>query len=1078
VNRTPISLFMLVALVSGAASLVGCAGSGSTTTDPLQLVSITVTPAAPILTKGTALQFKATGIYSDSSTQDLTSTAAWSSSNTAVATILSGGVQPGLATAVSSGTTPIQASVRGVSGSTMLTVPAATLVSIAVSPVNPTLAKGQALQFKATGTYSDTSTQDLTSSVGWSSSDTTVATILSGGSQPGRATAVGSGTTTIQASFSGVSGSTTLTVPAPTLVSIAITPANPLLTKGQTIQFKATGTYSDNSTQDLTSTAAWSSSDTSVATILTGGSQPGFATAVSSGTATIQASVSSISSSTKLTVPAATLVSIAVTPANPSLAAGKTLQFTATGSFSDNSTQDLTSSATWSSSNTAVAAILSGGSQPGLATAVGSGTATIQASVSGISGSTKLTVPAATLVSIAVTPANPSLTKGATLQFKATGTYSDNSTQDLTSTVAWSSSDTAVATILSGGSQPGLATAVGSGTTTIQASLSGVSGSTALTVPAATLVSIAVTPANPSLAAGKTLQFKSTGTYSDNSTQDLTSAAAWTSSDTAVATILSGGSQTGLATAVSSGTTTIQASVSGVSGSTTLTVTAVSAFAGVLTYHNDSSRTGQNLDETVLTPSNVNTNTFGKLFSDPVDGYVYAQPLYVPGVSIAGGTHNVVYVATENDTVYAFDADAAGAPLWQTSLLGPGESPVSDVDTSCGDVGPSIGITSTPVIDPATNTIYLVAKSKLVSGSSTTYFQRLYALDITTGQERSGSPVEITGTAPGTQVAFDPLPELNRPGLALVNGVVYIAFGSQCDVKPFFGWLFGYDAAQLTQIAIFNTTPTTYAGSIWQAGGAPSYDAAGNLYVITANGPFDGVLNWGDSFLKLSLSGNTLAVDDYFAPFNQAELYSNDYDLGSAGALLLPDSVGSAAHPHLLIGAGKQGTIYLLDRDNLGKYCVDCTSTDTQIVQEVQGALTSSFDNFSNPAYFDGMVYFGATDESLRAFSIAGGVLSTSPVSVSPTTFGYPGTEPAVSANGSTNGIVWAIEAGQSGSTSSAVLHAYDATDLGKELYNSAQAANGRDTAGDGVKFTVPTVANGKVYVGTETELDVYGLLP
>jgi hypothetical protein len=604
----------------------------------------------------------------------------------------------------------------------------------------------------------------------------------------------------------------------------------------------------------------------------------------------------------------------------------------------------------------------------------------------------------------------------------------------------------------------------------------GSGGTTTGTPQQPQLVSIAVTPAIPSLTKGQTLQFKATGTYSDNSTLDITASAAWNSSNTGVATILSGGSGGGLATAVGAGTTTIQASVNGVSGSTTLTVT---AFAGVLSYHNDSARTGQNLDETVLTPSNVNVNTFGKLFSVPVDGYVYAQPLYVPEVSIPSkGVHNVVYVATENDTVYGFDADAGGAPLWQTSLLGPGETavPATDLPNGCNFVVPVIGITSTPVIDSSTNTIYVVAMSKLVSGSSTTYFQRLHALDITTGTERTGSPVAISGTAPGTQTAFNPFMHLSRPGLALAGGAVYVAFGSHCDVQPYHGWLFAYNAAQLTQLAVFNTTPGGTEGAIWQAGGAPSSDATGNIYVITGNGTFDadsGGSDYGQSFLKLSLSGNTLAVDDYFSPFNQADLNSTDQDLGSAGALLLPDSVGSATHPHLMISAGKGGTIYLVDRDNLGKYCGSCTSTDTQIVQEVPGAIS---ENFSNPAYWQGLVYFGASNDSLRAFSISNGVLSSSSVSASLNTFGERGTTPSISANGSTNGIVWVI--GSQAGTPVALLHAYLGTNLADERYNSAQASNGRDTAGYAVKFTVPTIANGKVYIGTQTELDVYGLLP
>jgi hypothetical protein len=299
-------------------------------------------------------------------------------------------------------------------------------------------------------------------------------------------------------------------------------------------------------------------------------------------------------------------------------------------------------------------------------------------------------------------------------------------------------------------------------------------------------------------------------------------------------------------------------------------------------------------------------------------------------------------------------------------------------------------------------------------------------------------------------------------------------------VGAYHGWLFAYDAARLTQAAIFNTTPSAFdGGGIWQAGGAPAFDSAGNVYVMTGNGEFDadsGGPDYGDSFLKLSLTGNTFSVSDYFTPFNHAILSAKDADLGSGGPILLPDAVGNAAHPHLMIGAGKDDVIFLIDRDHLGKLCEICTSTDKQIVQEVRGAIAGN--NHSNPAYWQEMVYFGAVNDSLKAFSISGGTLSSSPVSATPTNFAYPGTTPSISANGSTNGIVWALDTSQNGTPGPAILHAYLATNIADELYNSAQASNGRDTAGDAVKFTVPTIANGKVYIGTQTELDVYGLLP
>jgi hypothetical protein len=523
-------------------------GSTTLTVTPATLVSISVTPANPSIAKGKTQQFTATGTFSDGTTQNLTSTATWSSSSVTVATINTAG----LATAAGTGSTTIQAGSGGVNGSTTLTVTPATLVSIAVTPANPTVSKGGTQQFAATGTLSDGTTQDLTSTATWSSSAVTVATI----NTAGLATAGGTGITTIQAASSGITGSTTLTVTAATLVSVAVTPANPSVPKGGTQQFTATGTFSDGTTQNLTSTATWNSSAVTVATI----NAAGLATAVTIGSTTIQATSASISGSTTMSVTAATLASIAVTPANLSIAKGKTQQLTATGTFSDGTTQNLTSTATWSSSAGTVATI----STAGLATAVGTGSTTIRATSGSISGSTSLTVTAATLVSVAVTPANPSVAKGKTQQFTATGTFSDGTTQNLTSTATWSSSTLTVATI----NAAGLATAAGSGSTTIQATSGSVSGSTTLTVTPATLASIAVTPANPSIAIGKTEQFTATGTFSDGTTQNLTSTATWNSSSITVATINS----TGLAMAVGNGSTSIEAVSGTISGSTTLSV--------------------------------------------------------------------------------------------------------------------------------------------------------------------------------------------------------------------------------------------------------------------------------------------------------------------------------------------------------------------------------------------------------------------------------------------------------------------------------------------------------------------------
>jgi regulation of enolase protein 1 (concanavalin A-like superfamily) len=505
----------------------------------------------------------------------------------------------------------------------------------------------------------------------------------------------------------------------------------------------------------------------------------------------------------------------------------------------------------------------------------------------------------------------------------------------------------------------------------------------------------------------------------------------------------------------------------------------------VTTYHNDLGRTGQNLAETVLTTPVVNQGTFGKLFSVSVDGQVYAQPLVVPGVGVAGkGIHNVVFVATQHDSVYAFDADSNSgsnsAALWQVSFINSaaGVTTVPSADVNTGDITPEIGITSTPVIDPATGTLYVVAKTKEVSGGNTTYVQRLHALDITSGAEKFGGPVVISASVPGTgdgsvggMISFNALRENQRAGLALVNGVVYIAWASHGDNGPYHGWVMGYNAATLQRVVAFNTTPTGGLGGIWMSGGAPSADAAGNLYVGVGNGTFDantGGPNYGDSALKLSTAGGTLSVADWFTPYNQQYLNSVDLDFGSAGMLLLPDQPGT--YPHLIVTGGKEGKIYVLNRDDLGHF----NAGFDDVVQTVSGQVSGLFDT---PAYFNGRIYLvggsntGGAPGVIQAFNIVNGQLSLQ--SSGSQTYGFPGATPSISANGSSNGIVWTIQNG-----SPAILHAYDANNVATEFYNSSQAVGGRDQLSAGVKFAVPTVANGKVYVGTSNSLAIFGLLP
>jgi len=591
-----------------------------------------------------------------------------------------------------------------------------------------------------------------------------------------------------------------------------------------------------------------------------------------------------------------------------------------------------------------------------------------------------------------------------------------------------------------------------------------------------------------------TQAYTATGYSSNGTMQDLTASVTWASTNMGVAGINSSGLATSqaLAAGQSAGFTTITATMSGVRGTAILSVTSHTGngFAGVFTQRNDNGRTGQNLNETVLTPIVVgNTATFGKKFSQPVDGFIYAQPLYVPNVSIAGGTHNVVYVATEGDSVYAFDADNnAGpnaAPLWHASLLGPGETTVSSAnDIGCTDLVPQVGITSTPVIDPSTNTLYAEAHSKMTNNGTTVH--RLHALDIASGMEKAGSPVAITASVSGTgdggsTDVFNPLLHLNRPGLLLANGVVYLGYASHCDNQPYHGWVFAYDAGTLVQKSVYNATPNGVEGGIWQSGTGLAADDQANIYTATGNGTFDTsgtVVDFGDSIIKLSGKSGGLLLTDYFTPYDQNNLNINDGDLDSGGVLLLPDQLG--ANPHLMVQGGKEGTIYLVSRDQMTAgnqhYCSGCNS-DPEIVLELQEAIGGLW---STPAYWNGNVYFWGVGDNLRQYTVNNGRLSTSPVFTSTVNLGFPGASPAVSANGATNAIVWAIDSTQYGfpdqaNPGPAVLHAFDATNVGNELYNSTMAAGNRDTAGSAVKFSVPTIANGKVYIGTQTELDVYG---
>ena len=498
---------------------------------------------------------------------------------------------------------------------------------------------------------------------------------------------------------------------------------------------------------------------------------------------------------------------------------------------------------------------------------------------------------------------------------------------------------------------------------------------------------------------------------------------------------------------------------------------AVSA-ASVLTYHNDNVRSGLNPLERRLQPANVNVNSFGKLFSYPIDGYTYAEPLYVWQLHVPGtGMRNVVYVATEHDSVYAFDANGRGL-IWKRSFIDPPHiTTVPAADTGSTDIVPEIGITGTPVISLATNTLYVVSKTKNVDQGD--YAVQLHGLDLASGVEKFGGPVTVRATVSGTgdggsSVAFAPLLANQRPALLLSGGVVYVAFASHGDQGPYHGWVIGYDAATLAQVGVFNTTPNGAEGGIWQSGNGPAAASDGTIYVGVGNGTFDadqGGSDYGDSFVKLA--PRTLAVLDYFTPSNQAQLAAEDQDMGTTGVVVLPKQASGPAAFEVL-GGTKLGLLYLLDRDAMGHYCEPCN--DSQALERVYAGQSM----YGTPVFANGLLYVAPQAGMLESLRLSD--LSAGTVSQSSTVFGFPGASPAISSNRAGNAIVWALEVGGYLTKGPAVLHAYDASDLSRELYNSAQAPGARDQAGPAVKFTVPTVANGRVYVGTQTELDVYGL--
>ncbi len=629
--------------------------------------------------------------------------------------------------------------------------------------------------------------------------------------------------------------------------------------------------------------------------------------------------------------------------------------------------------------------------------------------------SSTIHVNVSTTVSYSISPTNPSVEEGATEQFSAsTGSN-------------WSASCGTI-------SSAGLFTApLRTGTCTVTGTATDGSGSASTSV--AVTSPIAITPSSATTATGSTQQFSANASV------------VWSASCGTI-------SSSGLFTAPgSAGTCTITAtSASGTAYTATATDTVTASTTGqnYTTWKYDNARDGLNSTETILTPTLVSSSSFGEIASVTVDGKVWAQPLYVSGVTIGGTTHNVVYVATSNDSVYAIDGDN-GEQLWKAALLPPGET-AANGDTIHSAVTTYVGITGTPVIDTTTGTLYAVTETVT---SSNSYYHRLHALDLTTGAEKFGAPIIINYSG------FESIQQLQRPALLLANGNVYVAFGSNGDYAPYHGWIFAYSASNLSQVAVWNSTPEADAGAVWMGGAGPAADANGNLFFVTANGDWDGTQQFGQSVMELSPG---LGVLDYFTPINHNTQSKDDKDLGSGGITLLPTFSGT--YPHEAVNCSKLDDIYILDRDHLG----EIGSSQDNVVQQVSGQLggTSGLQYtdrcFSNPAFWNNNLYFIGNNDVVKQFSFnpSTGMMSTTPVYKDTHEYVFPGAQPVVSSNGNANAIVWAIDFGNGS------LHAYDATNVSKELYNSP-------SLGGGVKFTVPTVINGHVYVGLYNRLAIFG---
>lgn len=1026
-------------------------------------ISVSISPSSASVAPGGTKQFSDT-VSGTSNTTVTWSVDGVSGGNATTGTISASGLYTAPSAAGSHTVTVTSAADTTKSAQAAVTVTSSSGVTVTINPSSATVTSGGTQQFS--DTVSGTSNTNVTWSVdGVSGGSATAGTISASGLYTAPNTA-GSHTVTVT-SAADTSKSATAQVTVSSGISITISPTSATLNTGGTQQFNDTVSGTSN-TSVTWSVDGVSGGNATIGTISTAGLYTAPSSAGAHTVAVTSVADSTQSASANVSVQATTSCTNSIVNTVRICAPADGMTVSSPVQFASQANTAKPVGSTWIYVDNAV--VFKSAKTASVTTSLNIApgahnvrTQTWDSAGNVFKAAVNISVGSSNGVAVTVSPTSTSVATGGTATFSATVTGSQNTSVNwLVDNVA--GGNTSTGTI----SASGLYTAPSAaGTHTVTAqSVADTSqiASAAVTVTASS--GFSVHPVNVAVTENQKQQFTASADVLSWSVDGIEGG------NSTVGSI----DNTGLYDPpLSTGVHTITAAAQ--SDSTTANATVyVENHPGIFTSRYDNRRTGQNTQEIALTAANVNKNTFGKLFSRTTDGYTFTQPLYVPNVTVPGkGTFNVVYLATEHDSVYAFDADGTvTSPLWHVSFIPSGFTTLSSTLVGSSDPGPETGITATPAIDSASGTLYIV--SQRVNTSTSAVETHLHALDIATGAEKFGGPVKIQATITGTgdgsvngKLSFNGAKEHSRPGILLDNGMVYVAFASLNDNNPYHGWVFAYDAGTLSQLALFNASPNGGRAGIWQAGAGLSSDGSA-IYLVTGNGTIEANgPDYGDSYVKLS-SG--LTVLDSFTPFDQSTLSSKDLDLGSSGSIVPPDQSGT--HSHILIGSGKSGDIYVLDRDSMGHL----QSGSNKIVQYLPRALgvnpSGSDQFFGNGAYWNGNVYFVGSIDKLKQFTLSGGLLSTSPVHQSPTVLSSGrSAEPSVSSNGTSNGIVWVIQS----NAGNAVLHAYKATDVSQELYNSTQAGS-RDTAATVMKFSTPTVVNGKVFLGTKNELDVYGLLP